>query len=137
MGLVTFTLDDLCAFFTSKLPDRLVVGLLDNEATAASAADVHTPIIIIQDADSLEILKTYSGFGQLGGDIHLQVQPAQALTVLEQPDGLRHPFSRLVDLERVLYQQNFHIQPNRCRTRLHFSNGRLYTVGQLFNVRIN
>lgn len=142
MGTIRLTFDDLCAFFTSQMP-HVMVGLIDT--SDAPPQDIHHPHIIIEEEGGAIVGEyhdfNYHGYGQIYGDIFLDVFPATAPLKFYEPlatlapSDERHPFHRLIDIENTLYpQQSLDVQPQRCRARLHFRNGELYARGPLFNV---
>lgn len=142
MGTIKFTFDDLCAFFTSRAP-HVMVGLIDT--SDAPPQDIHHPHIIIEEEGGAIVGEyhgfNYHGYGQIYGDIFLDVFPAMAPLKFYEPPGTtipsdtRQPFNSLIDIESALYpQQALDVQPDRCRARLHFRNGELYARGPLFNV---
>ncbi|HKQ76661.1 MAG TPA: hypothetical protein VJ810_23400 [Blastocatellia bacterium] len=140
MSKITIVFDDLCTFFTSKLPHQLMVGLIDNKGTAQSVPpeDVHQPFITIREVGG-DIVKQYFGFDQVEGDIFLDLHQGSlphTLSELTADDGSRHPFNYLVDIERELYKGiPLNVNANVCRARFHFRDGELYTKGKLFQVR--
>jgi hypothetical protein len=140
MSKITIAFDDLCTFFTSKLPHQVMVGLIDNKETAQSVPpeDVHQPFLTIREVGG-DIVKQYSGFDQVQGDIFLDLHQgslAHILSELTTDDGWRHPFSYLVDIERELYKEiPLNVNANSCRARFHFRDGELYTKDKLFQVR--
>lgn len=132
MSTINFTFEDLCAFFT-KHPSRLMVGMIatDNEAPQ----DVHSPHIVIKENGVVR--KEYNGFSQINGDISLDVYPeSQPLThyIPRSPRDKRQSFNTVVDFEKQLYPENtFKADAKRCRARLHFNNGELYTCAHAIN----
>ncbi len=142
MSTIRFTFDDLCAFFTSNKP-QVMVGLIDT--SDAPPNDIHYPHIVIEE-DGGAVAGEYHGFnyhgyGQIYGDIFLDVHPAaEPLSFYEPltthgPREERQPFQTLIDIEERLYpQQPLGVRPERCRARLHFRNGELYARGPLHDV---
>lgn len=132
MSKISFTFEDLCAFFT-KYPSRLMVGLIstDNEAPQ----DVHQPHILIKENGILR--KEYHNFSEVNGDIRLDVYPAPSPLVHYQPKSTkdkRQSFDSVVDLENQLYPNEiFQASAKRCRARLHFNSGELYTCAHAVN----
>jgi hypothetical protein len=138
MSAITFTFEDLCAFFTRKLPRRLMVGLIDNRGSSARVPteDIHQPFIVIREVGG-DIVKQYQGFDQVNGDIFLDLHQGSSphiISELMKEDGLRRPFSYLVDIENELYPgTSLDVDASGCKARLHFRDGLLYTTGKLFN----
>ncbi len=143
MGTITFTFDDLCAFFTSQAP-HVMVGLIDT--SDAPPQDIHYPHIIIEEEGGAIVGEyhgfNYHGYGQIYGDIFLDVFPATAPLKFYEPPATplhsdaRQPFNTLIDMENLLYpQQSLDVQADRCRARLHFRNGELYARGPLHEVK--
>ncbi|MGE0886397.1 MAG: hypothetical protein AB7P14_22915 [Blastocatellales bacterium] len=132
MSTISFTFEDLCAFFT-KYPSRLMVGLIptDNEAPE----DIHRPHIIIKENGVVK--KEYHEFSEINGDISLDVYPkADPLTyhVPRSSRDSRHSFDTVVDLEKQLYPgTTLNADAKRCRARLHFNSGTVYTSAHAIN----
>lgn len=132
MSTINFTFEDLCAFFT-KHPSRLMVGMIatDNEAPQ----DVHHPHIVIKENGVVR--REYNGFSEINGDISLDVYPkSEPLKhyTPRSPRDKRQSFNTVVDFEKQLYPENaFKADAKRCRARLHFDNGELYTCAHAVN----
>lgn len=120
------------------------VGLIDT--SDAPSQDIHHPHIIIEEEGGAIVGEyhgfNYHGYGQIYGDIFLDVFPATAPLKFYEPPGTtitsdtRQPFNSLIDIESALYpQQALDVQPDRCRARLHFRNGELYARGPLNHVK--
>ena len=132
MSKISFTFEDLCAFFT-KHKSRLMVGLIatDNEAPQ----DIHQPHIVIKENGVIR--KEYYGFDEINGDISLDVYPQPSpFTHYEAKSSRdkRQSFSSVVDFNEQLYPNNeFQADAKRCRARLHFNSGELYTCAHAIN----
>ncbi|MBI3232407.1 MAG: hypothetical protein HYZ51_05040 [Candidatus Doudnabacteria bacterium] len=132
MSKISFTFEDLCAFFT-KHQSRLMVGMIstDNEP----AQDVHCPHIVIKENGVIR--REYHGFSEISGDISLDVHPTSTPLVHYTPKSSqdkRQSFDSVIDFEDQLYPANsFKANPKRCRARLHFSSGELYTCAHAIN----
>lgn len=130
--MINFTFEDLCAFFT-KHPSRVMVGMIstDNEAPQ----DVHSPHIVIKENGVVK--RKYEGFSEINGDISLDVYPESSpLTHYSprSPRDKRQSFNTVVDFEKQLYPDGvFKVDAKRCRARLHFSSGELYTCAHAVN----
>lgn len=132
MSTISFTFEDLCAFFT-KHPSRLMVGLIptDNEAPE----DIHRPHIVIKENGVVK--KEYHDFSEINGDITLDVYPKSEPLTYHSPRSSRdprHSFDSVIDLESDLYPKGaFNADAKRCRARLFFANGTLYTSAHAIN----
>jgi hypothetical protein len=132
MSTITFTFEDLCAFFT-RYPSRLMVGMIatDNEAPE----DVHRPHIIIKENGVVK--REYHEFAEINGDISLDVYPkGKPLThhVSRSARDPRKSFDLVVDIEKDLYRgEKFNVDAKACRARMHFNSGVLYTVHHAIN----
>ena len=134
MNTVTFTFEDLCAFFTSN-PSRLMVGLISTEGEAAE--NVHKPIIVIKRNGITE--QEYLGFAEVNGDIALLVYPDASPVMQYAPHGAgdaRQSFSTIVDIERDLYpKETLNVDAGLCPARIHFGNGKAYTLQHIVNAK--
>jgi hypothetical protein len=132
MSTITITFEDLCVFFTSKLPQHLAVGMIETSQNT-SKKDRHQPSVTIKKTNG-RVIKKYNGFKEVSGDISLDTgAPAQGLSIQATDDGTRHPFSYLIDIERTLYRGvPLHVDASKCAARFNFLDGRLYTKGRLF-----
>ncbi len=121
-----------------------MVGLIDT--SDAPPQDIHHPHIIIEEEGGAIVGEyhgfNYHGYGQIYGDIFLDVFPATAPLKFYEPPATtihsdtRQPFNTMIDFENLLYpQQALDVQPNSCRARLHFRNGELYAHGPLHQVK--
>lgn len=132
MSKISFTFEDLCAFFT-KHKSRLMVGLIatDNEAPQ----DIHQPHLVIKENGIVR--REYHGFSEINGDISLDIYPRhEPLTHYESKSSRdkRQSFGSVVDFENQLYPTNdFQADSKRCRARLHFNSGELYTCAHAVN----
>ena len=132
MSAVSFTFEDLCAFFT-KYPSRLMVGMIatDNE----SPQDIHQPHIVIKENGVIR--REYHGFSEINGDIIFDVYPASTpLTHYKSKSSRdkKQSFKSVIDFEKDLYPKDtFQADAKRCRARLHFNNGELYTCAHAIN----
>jgi hypothetical protein len=139
MSTITFNFEDLCAFFTSKLHHRLMVGLIDNRGSDWSVPqrDVHQPLVKIKEVGG-DVIRQYYGFDQVHGDIFLDLYQGASphvLSELTEDDGRRHPFNLLVDIEKTLYDgASLDVDAACCKARFHFRDGELYTRDRLFQV---
>jgi len=110
-----------------------MVGLIptDNEAPE----DIHRPHIIIKENGVIR--KEYHDFSEINGDISLDVYPnAEPFTfhIPRSKRDQRHSFETVVDLENNLYPGGtFNADAKRCRARLHFNSGTLYTSAHAVN----
>lgn len=132
MSKISFTFEDLCAFFT-KHSSRIMVGMIstDNEAPQ----DIHRPHITIMENGVVK--RKYTGFSEINGDISLDVYPkAEPLThyTPRSSRDKRQSFDSVVDFEKQLYPDGiFKAEARRCRARLHFNSGELYTCAHAVN----
>lgn len=132
MSKITFEFEDLCAFFT-KDPTRLMVGMIatDNEAPE----DVHCPHIIIKENGVVK--HEYHNFSEINGDISLDIYPESQPFTYYVPRSARDPrqsFDTAVDIQTQLYPgEALNADAKRCRARLHFNSGTLYTSAYAVN----
>jgi hypothetical protein len=141
MTHITIEFDDLCAIFPSKLPQQVMVGLIDNKKHDPTVLpdDVHEPVVTIREIGG-DVVKQYTGFQAVSGDIFLDVDTGTAPHRITQPAAdddanKRYPLNRLVDIESGLYPDTqLHVDANQCAARFHFRDGELYTRGSLYIV---
>jgi hypothetical protein len=132
MSTISFEFEDLCAFFT-KDPTRLMVGMIstDNEAPE----NVHRPHIIIKENGVVK--REYHNFSEINGDISLDVYPeSKPFThyVARSARDSRQSFDTAVDIQEHLYPgEALNADAKRCRARLHFNSGTLYTSAHATN----
>ena len=132
MSTISFEFEDLCAFFT-KDPTRLMVGMIstDNEAPE----NVHRPHIIIKENGVVR--REYHNFSEINGDISLDVYPESKPFVHHTPRSGRDPrqsFGMAVDIQKDLYPgETLRADGKRCRARMHFNTGTLYTSAHAVN----
>ncbi|MEP7338216.1 MAG: hypothetical protein ABI977_10765 [Acidobacteriota bacterium] len=132
MSTISFEFEDLCAFFT-KDPTRLMVGLIstDNEAPQ----DVHRPHIIIKENGVVR--REYHNFSEINGDISVDVYPESKPFTHYTPRSARasrQSFDTVVDIQKDLYPgETLNADAKRCRARLHFNSGTLYTSAHAVN----
>lgn len=132
MSTISITFEDLCALFT-KYPDRLMVGMIstDNEPPE----HVHRPRIIIKENGVVR--REYHNFSEIHGDISLDVYPESKPFTRHTPRSARDPrqsFDTVVDIQKHLYPgEGLNADAKRCRARLHFNTGTLYSCAHAIN----
>lgn len=132
MSTISFEFEDLCAFFT-KDPSRLMVGMIatDNE----SPENIHRPHIIIKENGVVK--REYHNFSEINGDISLDVYPeSKPFThyVARSARDSHQSFDTAVDIQKDLYPgEMLNADAKRCRARLHFNSGTLYTSAHAVN----
>lgn len=132
MSKISFEFEDLCAFFT-KDPSRLMVGMIstDNEVPE----NVHRPHIIIRENGVIR--REYHNFSEINGDISLDVYPESQPFTYHIPRSARDPrqsFDSAVDIQKHLYPgATLNADAKRCRARMHFTSGTLYTSAHAIN----
>jgi hypothetical protein len=110
-----------------------MVGMIstDNEAPE----DIHRPHIIIKENGVVK--KEYHNFSEISGDITLDVYPqSKPFThyVARSSRDTRQSFETVVDIQKHLYpSEALNADAKRCRARLHFNTGTLYTSAHAVN----
>jgi len=103
----------------------------DNEAPE----NVHRPHIIIKENGVVR--REYHNFSEINGDISLDVYPESKPFVHHTPRSGRDPrqsFGMAVDIQKDLYPgETLRADGKRCRARMHFNTGTLYTSAHAVN----
>ena len=130
MSKIHITFDDLCAFFTSKLSDNiLMVGMIENQVS--DPEDIHQPIITI--CEQGQVKEKYQGFVEVHGKVFLEVYGVNAAPTgpsIQDKAQLvvgQVSFNKVPDVEDHLYKgETLTVKADLCRARLYFQHGELY-----------